>query len=180
MISGFEAISSTDAETLILGSIPSVASLEKGEYYGHPRNAFWWIMGHILGFDPSASYPERAARLEKRKIALWDVLRRCERQGSLDSAIVAETVEVNDFKNFFKECPRITRVFFNGAVAEREFKKRVLREIEKAFPDIRYARLPSTSPAMASLSRERKLQIWRDAILGHARTVGHHGRGALP
>jgi len=180
MISGFEAISSPDAKTLILGSIPSVASLEKKEYYGHPRNAFWWIMGHILGFAPSAAYSERAEYLEKRKIALWDVLRRCERQGSLDSAIIAETVEVNDFKTFFEERPMITRVLFNGAVAEREFKKRVLREIETASPHIAYARLPSTSPAMASLSRERKLQIWRDAILGHARTVGRHGRGALP
>lgn len=145
---------------LILGSMPSRASLAAGRYYAHPQNAFWPIMGALLGFDPRAPYARRARALKAARIALWDVLRSCAREGSLDASIEAETA--NDFGRFFRAHPRVTHVFFNGAKAEASFRRHVLRGIGAA---LHFRRLPSTSPAHAGLPRARKLAAWR-AILG--------------
>lgn len=164
MISGFPPIASTDAEVLILGSIPSVKSLEEQQYYGHPRNAFWWIMGQLLGFDRELEYETRKECLIKNKIALWDVLHGCEREGSLDSAIKSSSVVTNDFAAFFAEHPDIRKVFFNGRTAEKEFQKHVSPMAEEKFPYLEYQLLPSTSPAMASLNKEAKLAQWQVII----------------
>ena len=164
MIQCFPPIEDSNAEILILGSIPSVKSLEEVQYYGHPRNAFWDIMGELLGFDPLLDYEKRKLILIQNKIALWDVLKGCEREGSLDSAIKSDTVVTNDFKTFFKTHPNIRKVFFNGTKAEAEFRKRVLPEINEIYPDIEYIRLPSTSPAMASMDKSAKLAEWKIAL----------------
>ena len=166
MVTGFPPIASDDAEILILGSIPSVKSLEESQYYGHPRNAFWYIMGKLLGFAPSLDYEKRKAFLIKHKIALLDVLKGCEREGSLDSAIKNDSMEINDFDTFFKSHPNIRRVFFNGIKAETEFRKRVLPELKEKHLDIEFKRLPSTSPAMASLTKSAKLAEWK-VVLNH-------------
>lgn len=160
MIFGFPPISSPEAEILILGSIPSVKSLEEQQYYGHPRNAFWGIMGYLLGFEGNLAYEKRKEFLIKNKIALWDVLKGCERPGSLDSAIKSETIVTNDFECFFRKHPAIIRVFFNGQTAEKEYQKHVLPMIENQFPSLEYFLLPSTSPAMASLNKEEKRKKW--------------------
>jgi len=157
----FLPVAISNAEILILGSIPSVKSLEQQQYYGHPRNTFWWIMGEIFGFDYTLEYELRKSHLLKHNIALWDVLKQCERQGSLDSAIVAESIEANDFSAFFAEHLHIKRVLFNGTKAESEFKKRVIPILGANFTDIEYYRLPSTSPAMASLTKSAKLAEWK-------------------
>ena len=206
----FPPIDAADAEILILGSIPSVRSLCENQYYGHPQNAFWWIMGAIFDFDPALDYNERKSILIDRKVALWDVARSCERKGSLDSAIKSSTVIANDFETFFKEHPRISRVFFNGAKAESEFNRLVLKKKRTTgdgeifndecstlniqgnsknsklnvqsrikvpntptpspvsestlFKKLRFSRLPSTSPAMASMTKAAKLAAWSAAI----------------
>lgn len=160
MIPGFLPISSPDAETLILGSIPSVKSLEEQQYYGHPRNAFWDIIGDLLGFDRSLDYSIRKQKLIENKIALWDVLANCERVGSLDSAIKSATAVTNDFSSFFAEHTLMKKVFFNGRIAEKEFKKHVLPMASVKYPYLQYKRLPSTSPAMASLDKDAKLAKW--------------------
>jgi hypoxanthine-DNA glycosylase len=160
----FLPIAESDAEVLILGSIPSVKSLEQQEYYGHPRNAFWWIMGELFGFDYTIEYNLRTSQLIKNKIALWDVLKQCERSGSLDSAILAKSIEPNNFSAFFAEHSHIRRVFFNGTKAESEFRKRVLPQISANFADMEYQRLPSTSPAMATMTKSAKLAEWQKAL----------------
>ena len=160
----FPPVAARDAKILILGSIPSVKSLQKQEYYGHPKNAFWWIIGELLGFDFQLPYELRKSHIIKHKIALWDVLQQCERQGSLDSAIAAKSIKPNDFKTFFSEHRKIRKVLFNGAKAESEFRKRVIANIAELFPEITYHRLPSTSPAMASLSKPAKLAEWRKIL----------------
>ena len=156
----FLPIAAPDAEILILGSIPSVKSLERQQYYGHPRNAFWWIMGQLFGFDYMSDYGVRKSQLIKHKIALWDVLKHCERKGSLDSAIVADSIEANDFSTFLTEHSQIKKVLFNGIKAESEFRKRVLPILNAKFANISYYRLPSTSPAMATLTKSAKLAEW--------------------
>lgn len=155
----FPPVADEHARVLILGSMPGIASLNAQQYYAHKRNAFWPIIGELTGVDPAAPYEVRIAALKAAGIALWDVLARCNRRGSLDSAIDAKSLTPNDFAEFFKSHPNITQVFFNGALAEKCYRDRV--------PDAQQLpcqRLPSTSPAHASLSFEQKLDAWRCAI----------------
>jgi len=164
----FSPIVAPDTEILILGSIPSVKSVANDQYYGNPQNAFWWIMGEIFEFDHTIDYKLRTSQLLKNKIALWDVLQSCERKGSLDSAIKSNSIVPNDFKKFFNKYNSIKYIFFNGTKSETEFNKRVLHDIEEASLlaikltcGIKYQRLPSTSPAMASLTKSAKLAEWK-------------------
>jgi hypoxanthine-DNA glycosylase len=163
-VTGFPPIADNNAIILVLGSMPSIKSLEEQQYYAHPRNSFWFIMTKLLGDKSDLDYAERKALLLHNKIALWDVLNTCQRKGSLDSSINNETIVVNDFNKFFTEHLLIRTVFFNGARAQQEYNRHVLPVLNAEFASISYQRLPSTSPAMASLNREQKLQQW-NAIL---------------
>ncbi len=146
-------------ETLILGSMPSEESLRQSRYYAHPQNAFWPIMGALLGFAPDTPYLERLEILKARKIALWDVLESCVRPGSMDSDIEGEIP--NDFKTLFKANPQIRRVAFNGATAEKLFLKHAAAFAPHGCA---LAKAPSSSPAFASMRFERKLELWKNAL----------------
>lgn len=146
--------------------MPGKASLLAQEYYAHPRNAFWRIMGALLPGQtslPTLSYAKRVAALKASGIAVWDVLASCTRESSLDSDIDDSTIVPNDFAGFFRAHTEIQSVFFNGAKAEHSFRKFVLPSLgDDAKSDARqYQRLPSTSPAHAALSFEAKLDAWR-------------------
>jgi TDG/mug DNA glycosylase family protein len=158
-VRSFAPIAGRGARVLILGSMPGVASLKAGQYYAHPQNSFWPILGALLGFDPAAPYPRRTRALGAAQIAVWDVLHSCVREGSLDTRIEEEVA--NDFPAFFRRHRSITHVFFNGAKAEASYRRHVLAGL--GLP-LRYRRLPSTSPAHASMTTARKLAAWR-AIL---------------
>jgi double-stranded uracil-DNA glycosylase len=157
----FPPVEDRRAEVLILGSFPSQRSLEKNQYYAHPRNNFWPIMGRVLGTSPDAPYAKKKLTLKANRIALWDVAARARRPGSLDSSIVGKSVVVNDFRRFFGSHPRIRLVCFNGAKAAELYRRRVLPMLGSEFPGIRYRRLPSTSPAHAAMPFGRKLARWR-------------------
>lgn len=162
-IRGFPPIVGRSPRVLVLGSMPGVASLAAGEYYAHPRNLFWPIMAELVGFDPATSYSRRARAIAAAGIAVWDVLGSCVRPGSLDSAIVNDTIIVNDFTAFLAKHRRIERVCFNGRKAEAAWRRHVLPRL----PSVRqldYRLLPSTSPAHAGMSYLRKLRTWRSAI----------------
>lgn len=158
-IRSFPPIAARDARVLILGSMPGRRSLEARQYYAHRQNAFWRILGALLGFDPAAPYAARSRALKSARIALWDVLHSCVREGSLDTMIEAEVA--NDFRAFFRTHRAVTHVFFNGAKAEASYRRLVQGAIGSP---LRYRRLPSTSPAHAALPFARKLAAWR-AIL---------------
>lgn len=158
-IQSFEPIETKAAEILILGSMPGRASLAADQYYAHTKNAFWRITAELLGFDFSAPYAERIAALKSARIALWDVLQSCTREGSLDAMIERDTEIANDFQTFFQTHTKITQVFFNGAKAEACFKRHVLPAIKTG--PIRYLRLPSTSPAHAAMPLAHKIRAWR-------------------
>ena len=158
-VQSFAPIETADARILILGSMPGEASLRAGQYYAHPRNLFWRIMGELLGTDPGSPYEQRIQALKSARIARWDVLYSCRRKGSLDSNIDHESLVPNDFAAFFLSHPQITRVFFNGTKAEQCYRKHM--QPVTGIESIEYLRLPSTSPANASLSYERKLDAWR-------------------
>ena len=160
-ITGFPPIADSNAVVLILGSMPSAKSLEAQQYYAHPHNSFWPIVTRLLSADANLVYEQRKALLLKNRIALWDVLDSCRRNGSLDSSIENGSVVVNDFNGFFDDHPRINAVYFNGARAQQEYNRHVLPTLDDKFRSIVYKRLPSTSPAMASMTREQKLHEWK-------------------
>ncbi len=168
-IHGFPPILGSEPCLLILGSMPSVASLEKQQYYGKPQNAFWKIMGELFGAGPAVPYEERAQILIDKGIAVWDVLASCVRPGSLDSAIEMSTAEVNPLAAMLAQEASLTHVIFNGRKAEEFFNKRVLADMKRT--DIRYICLPSTSPAMASLRFPAKLERWQ--VVAEAVATGH-------
>jgi TDG/mug DNA glycosylase family protein len=141
--------------------MPSITSLQKQQYYGHHKNAFWPIMGELFNFDYHLNYFERTKILTDHGIAVWDVLQKCQRPGSLDANIALESIQVNNFELLFDQYPLIKRVFFNGGMAESVYKKYILPGLLSRFRYLQYMRLPSTSPANASLSYKEKLEAWR-------------------
>ncbi|WP_213995210.1 DNA-deoxyinosine glycosylase [Arsukibacterium sp.] len=158
LLSGLAAVAQPDARLLILGSMPGAKSLQQQQYYAHPRNAFWPIMANILGFDPTLSYQNKLQAMLARQVALWDVIGYCQRQGSLDSAISAE--QPNDFTEFMQHHRQIAAIAFNGGKAWQSFRRQVIGK--QQLPEgLQLIKLPSTSPAHASLRFADKLQQWQ-------------------
>lgn len=142
--------------TLILGSFPSAASLQARQYYAHPRNQFWAIVGAVLGEPlPALPYAKRLQRLCAHGIGLWDVFAACERAGSLDAAI--RNGVVNDIEALRGRLPYLRRLLFNGLAAARAGRALVA-------PGCVHAVLPSSSPAHAALPLDAKIASWRDAL----------------
>ncbi|MGD9127717.1 MAG: DNA-deoxyinosine glycosylase [Planctomycetia bacterium] len=158
-VKSFPPIETPESRILILGTMPGVESLRQQQYYAFKQNAFWPIMGEIWGFDPAIPYDRRCEALRAAGVALWDVLKSCRREGSLDSRIEDESV--NDFPAFFAAHPRIERIFFNGGPAEQLFRRHARPTLPPAILSIETVRLPSTSPANASWSFSRKLAAWQ-------------------
>lgn len=166
---GFAAESRADARVLVLGSLPGVRSIEAGQYYAHPRNAFWPIMAGLFGFEEGLPYRQRIAALLERRVALWDVLGESHRPGSLDSAIDVASARPNDFDAFFSAHTALGLVAFNGRKAEALFRRLVLPRLAALPPPA--VLLPSTSPAHAAMDRATKAGHWSivaDVALGRA------------
>lgn len=159
-ISSFLPIESGDTKILILGSMPSQASLDSGQYYAHPRNSFWYIIESLFARESDLPYQLRKELLIKNRIALWDVVQSCQRPGSLDAAIKQDSIVINRFGEFYDHHPRIKMIFFNGSKAETEYKKQVLPVLPENYAQLASHRLPSTSPAMATLRQQEKLKQW--------------------
>ncbi len=159
-VHSFPAIADRNASKLILGTMPSKASLRAGQYYAHERNAFWGIIAALFGIPASTPYVERGARLRVQGIALWDVLQSCSRETSLDADIIADTAVPNRIAGFLHEHPGVRWVYFNGTAAESLYMRHVLPDLGMGLRDLSYIRLPSTSPANARLTPAAKLTRW--------------------
>lgn len=159
-LAALSPIADRQARVLILGSFPGEASLRAGEYYGHPRNHFWRLVGGVVGETlHGLPYATRIERLVARRIALWDVIARCEREGSLDSAIRSEVA--NDLGGLLRRCPRIVVIAFNGGKSA-SYRKRVEGIAEAARCTL--VALPSSSPANATHSLAVKQAAWTAAL----------------
>lgn len=158
---GFPPLAAGEPRLLLLGSMPSVQSLARQEYYGNPQNSFWRLMGELFAAGPELAYRERVARLTAAGVAVWDVVAAAHRPGSLDSAIEMSSVEVNDFGAFFARYPTVRQVFFNGRKAENMYRQRVLPDLPAQQRALLCTTLPSSSPAMATLNFAGKLERWR-------------------
>lgn len=163
LIQSFPPISRPDAQILILGSMPGNVSLAAFQYYAHPRNAFWKIMGELLDFDHTQHYDSKVQHLLDQKIAVWDVAQQCIRPGSLDSNIVGSSVVTNDFSRFFATHTAIKRICLNGGKAAALYKKHVLPNLNQS-NQIPWTTLPSTSPANAGMSIKQKTDLWKAAL----------------
>ena len=177
-VQSFSAVCDKNTRTLILGSMPGAASLDAVQYYAHQRNAFWPIMLTLaqnkkaqapLSFSDVAQidYQNRLQAINAAGYGLWDVLAECEREGSLDSAIVANSIVTNDFSGLLHRFTHISTIAFNGKTAERVFKKHVTPSLKEKGIDaalINWVSLPSSSPAMASLNLQEKYDCWRQAL----------------
>ena len=156
MLTGFPPVADAGTRLLVLGSFPSVASLQAQQYYAHPRNQFWPLLSALFGLDLKAMpYAERVATVQARGLGIWDVYAACEREGSLDSAIAQASY--NDFAGLIARLPLLRGIAHNGGESARA------RRFTASF-GLPVYRLPSTSPANASWSFERKLAAWREVF----------------
>ena len=161
---GFPAVAAPDARVLILGSLPGPLSLARQQYYAKPQNAFWRIMGHLVGASPDLPYANRLERLTASRIAMWDVCRSAFRQGALDTAIQPASVVVNDVAAFLDDHADIVLIGFNGAKAAAIYLAKILPLLSPAQQSIDRVVLPSTSPALAAMSVETKRLRWSEAL----------------
>ena len=148
----FPPVVCAKSRILILGTMPGSISLTQQEYYAHHRNAFWPIMFQLFDVPFTNHYPDKLSLILENGLALWDVLKSCQRASSLDNDIRFE--EPNDFRELLRQYPSIQAIVFNGQPAARFFKK-YQREI-----DLPCYVLPSTSPAHA-VSIDEKRSKWR-------------------
>ncbi|MFA6078921.1 MAG: DNA-deoxyinosine glycosylase [Candidatus Omnitrophota bacterium] len=156
-ITGLGPVIDKKARVLILGSIPGEQSLEKKKYYANERNHFWEIISQVLGKTDPGGYRERKKLLHDSKIALWDVIMSCSREGSSDDTI--QSAKPNDIRALLKKYPKIKAIFLNGETAYKIFKENF------ADVDIPFGYLTSTS----SLNTQRmhlKIEEWK-SILNH-------------
>ncbi len=159
----FPPVARADAEILVLGSMPGEKSLEMQQYYAHPANLFWKFMAEARGLPQNATYQERLAAMTEARVALWDVLRQCEREGSLDSDIKAHSERPGDIVGLLHNCPQIRRICFNGQKAAAAFRRHIVPHLP-AGRVFEMLVLPSTSPANASQRREEKFRIWSEKV----------------
>jgi hypoxanthine-DNA glycosylase len=153
----FDPIIFSDTKMLFLGSFPSIQSFEKGFYYANPRNQFWQILSRITGY-PVLNRDQRIWLLKAQRWGLWDMVRSCSRDNSLDSSLYDE--EVNDISELLERAPSITKIAFTGRKAEALYK------LHFDHLDMETLYLPSPSAAYAKMSLEAKAAAWRDKLLG--------------
>lgn len=151
---GLAPVFDARARLLVLGSFPGAASLQAAQYYAHPRNAFWPVMAALLGNAglPALPYAERLEALRRHRIALWDAVAACRREGSLDTAI--EAAEPSDLPHLVARLTELRAIACNGALAH----KQTLLALGE--PGVPVLRLPSTSPAHAGCSLTDKIAAW--------------------
>ena len=156
---GLSPVIGPDTRLLVLGSFPGVASLRTQQYYGHPQNSFWKILGALWSLDLLAlPYAHRLDAARAHGLGIWDVYGACEREGSLDTAI--RHAELNDFAGLQRACPQLQGIAHNGGESFRHAKHTQALGLPVYL-------LPSTSPANASWSLDRKLAAWAEVLRRH-------------
>lgn len=168
-LQGLAPLVSPTTRVLVLGSFPGVKSLQLQQYYAHPQNRFWPILQQLwpqAGWPPDGDYARRCACALAQGLGIWDVYASCEREGSLDSAI--RKAQLNDFPGLLRQCPLLTGIAHNGGESFRH-----ARAVEQSLAHaglagrVQIHPLPSTSPANASWTFERKLAAWRAVMHQH-------------
>jgi len=160
-LTGFVPVLPSAPKVLVLGSMPGGASLVAQQYYAHPRNAFWPIMQTLFQIDLRLPYDERIEKLKTERIALWDVVHQCRRNGSLDTSIEPDSVVVNDIAGLLRQNIGIVAVFCNGGGARQLLQRYFLRSTSENDIRVPVYKMPSTSPANARMSVQQKCLRWQ-------------------
>lgn len=168
-LQGLAPLVSPATRVLVLGSFPGARSLQQGQYYAHPQNQFWRLLQHLWPQAPwpaDGDYAGRCACALAQGLGIWDVYAACEREGSLDSAI--RHAQFNDLAALLRRCPQLSGIAHNGGESHRHARA-VEQSLACADRSVRVQthKLPSTSPANASWTFERKLAAWRAVMQEH-------------
>ena len=163
LVHSFEPVIGHNPRILILGSMPGVVSLQAVQYYANPRNAFWPIMADLFSIDIDCDYQERMGQISRLPLVLWDTIKSCHREGSLDSNIQKHQLEANNIPSLLKQHSDIRLVACNGATSEKYFNQLVKIQLPGDL-GIVVKRLPSTSPANATMKFDQKLSSWREIL----------------
>jgi hypoxanthine-DNA glycosylase len=153
VLRSFRPVADARSRVLILGTMPGPVALARRQYYGFPGNHFWPIMGALFGAGLDKAYAERLAILRENRVALWDTIRSCTRPGAADADIACAVP--NDIAALVRRHAGIRTIFLNGTTAERLYRKHFGERIRLAA-----FRLPSTSPAHASMPLAEKIEAW--------------------
>lgn len=165
MIRSLAPVWDRHARVLVLGSMPGEASLLQQQYYAHPRNAFWSLMGALVGAGPHLPYAQRLQILRARGVAVWDVLESCVRPGSLDSRIDRASEQPNAIVELLAQLDQPRAIMLNGRKAEASFKRFLRADVERRWPGLIIETLPSTSPAHAALRAVDKQARWSRMLM---------------
>ncbi len=165
-LQGLAPLYNTKARILILGSMPGQASLNQQQYYGHPRNQLWPLLQQLFGIDASLDYQSRCQQALGAGVAFWDVIGSCQRSGSLDSAIVRDSIRFNPLEQLCQQLPDLQHIWLNGGKAAQSFRHYQRQQVTAMLltSSVKISTLPSTSPAHASLTFAQKLLLWRQAL----------------
>lgn len=159
LLRGLPPVADARTRLVVLGSFPGAASLAAGQYYAHPRNHFWPVLSALWDTDLRAMpYAIRLDVMSAHGVGLWDVYAHCRREGSLDTSI--EDAALNDLPGLLRIAPQLSCIAHNGGESARTMRITAALGVD-------VVRLPSTSPANASWSFERKLAAWREAFAAH-------------
>lgn len=161
-VSSFPPQIGEGCRVLVLGTVPSLRSLELKQSYGHRQNLFWPFMGEMFDAGPQLEYAERILRLHARGVGIWDVYKQVERPGSLDSSILRASEVPNAIPGLLIAMPSIRAIALNGGKAAEGFRRHIAPALNSAVAArVELLELPSTSPANASISRIEKLRRWQ-------------------
>jgi len=163
LVHSFEPIVGRNPRIVILGSMPGVVSLQAVQYYANPRNAFWAIIAELFGIDIDGSYQSRVEQISQLPLILWDTLKACHREGSLDSKILKQQIEANNIAGLVEQYSALRAIAFNGAASEKYFNQLEKHRLP-ASHQLELIKLPSTSPANASMNFDQKLIVWRQLL----------------
>ncbi|MBU2180355.1 MAG: DNA-deoxyinosine glycosylase [Gammaproteobacteria bacterium] len=170
-LQGLAPLYNGNARILILGSMPGQASLDQQQYYGHPRNQLWPLLQQLFGVDANLPYPLRCQQALAAGVAFWDVIGSCQRAGSLDSAIVGDSIRFNPLEQLCNQLPDLQHIWLNGGKAAQSFRQYQRQHADGLLATntfkittFKITTLPSTSPAHASLTFAEKLLLWRQAL----------------
>lgn len=145
---------------IILGSMPGIISINAAQYYANPRNLFWAVLADLFAIDIDCDYDAKIRQMEQLPLILWDTLKACHREGSLDSKILTKDIEANDIAALLTRYPTVQAIAFNGGAAAKYFDRLIKPQLPLDLT-IEFFKMPSTSPANAGMQREQKLVLWR-------------------
>jgi TDG/mug DNA glycosylase family protein len=155
-----EPIIGRNPRIMILGSMPGIISINAAQYYANPRNVFWIVLADLFGIDIDCSYESKVQQMQQLPMIVWDTLKACHREGSLDSKILNTDIEANDIAALLNRYPTVQAIAFNGGASAKYFDRLVKPQLANEL-SVELLKMPSTSPANAGMKREQKLELWR-------------------